>query len=107
MVDKQQRPLKPRWAARVAMAKPRRLYEGVAAGRVDDELVDEVGFSLIEGNRKVVIAFLDTLSYGRSTPPEVLVARDAWRTQKEEVEARATTVHRTRRSSESVAGEPV
>src|SRR5581483_11308548 len=38
--------MKPRWAPRVSRDKIRRLYEEIARGLVDDELVDDVGFGL-------------------------------------------------------------
>jgi hypothetical protein len=38
---------KPRWAEKVSRARVRRLYETDAAGIVDDELIDEVGYALL------------------------------------------------------------
>ncbi|HVC33405.1 MAG TPA: hypothetical protein VNL16_07835 [Chloroflexota bacterium] len=46
------------------------------------------GINLIEGNRKDVIAFLDSLTYGADSPDETKATRDAWRQRWQEVKER-------------------
>jgi predicted RNA-binding Zn-ribbon protein involved in translation (DUF1610 family) len=62
------------------------------------------GVNLIEGNRKDVIAFLDRLTYGVNTPPEVAEARDAWRAGLGEVRARQAQWHEGRKREASSDG---
>jgi hypothetical protein len=59
------------------------------------------GVNLIEGNRHDVIAFLDQLTYGDSTPPEVRAFRDTWRAGLESVRERAERAKRPRSASAS------
>jgi hypothetical protein len=59
-----------------------------AAERPSFGLGRPTGVNLIEGNRQDVIAFLDRLTYGANTPPEVTAARDAWRTGLAEIRER-------------------
>jgi len=51
------------------------------------------GVNLIEGSRKDVIAFLDTLSYGASSPEETGATRDAWREHWQEVKDKQAEWH--------------
>src|SRR5438309_1523131 len=72
-----------RWAPRVNPHKIRRLYETDARGIVDDELIEDpvrsVGVNLIYGkNTRQVTEFLNTLSYGEASTPELKETRAAW-----------------------------
>ncbi len=49
------------------------------------------GVNFIEGGRRAVLAFLDTLTYGENTPPELRDRQAAWHANWDEVKA----VHRT------------
>lgn len=51
------------------------------------------GVNLIEGNRKDVVAFLDNLSYGASSPEETTATRDAWRERWQEVKDKQAQWH--------------
>jgi hypothetical protein len=46
----------PRWAPRVPQRKIRRLYENDALGLYDDELIDEVGYSLFARCESFIVA---------------------------------------------------
>jgi hypothetical protein len=48
--------MRPTWSAKVPRWKIRRLYEGEAVGLLDDELVDDVGSSLLERCRDILTA---------------------------------------------------
>ena len=54
------------------------------------------GVNLIEGSRKAVIAFLDGLTYGQSSPVEATTARDAWRERWRGVKERQTEARAVR-----------
>jgi hypothetical protein len=56
------------------------------------------GINLIEGNRGSVIAFLDELTYGPATPPEVMAARESWRAGLQQVQGRLAEWHRRKAS---------
>ena len=56
------------------------------------------GLNLIEGNRRQVIEFLDTLTYGERTTPELRERLAQWRTGRDEVKARQGAWHASRRS---------
>jgi hypothetical protein len=53
------------------------------------------GVNLIEGNRKQVLAFLDTLTYGEASTPGTDATKTAWQQHRQEVQARQGT-HRAR-----------
>ena len=56
------------------------------------------GLNLIEGNRRQVVEFLDTLSYGERTTPELRERLAHWRAGHDEVKAKQAEWHASRRS---------
>ncbi len=49
-------PVAPRWAGRVPRHKIARLYENDARGIVDEELIDEVGYALLDRCQSILTA---------------------------------------------------